>query len=136
MPRCSVLLRAQPTVVRVGSPAKIFGDIYGQFRDLVMLFAHHGFPSHRGGDVEMAAYVFNGDWVDRGDHQLDVIALLFAPKVVYPARIFLVRGNHEFRSHLRAKEGDAGFKRHVECRSGALPDRGALLYEAVHTAFE
>ena len=100
---------AQPTVVRVPAPAKVFGDIHGQLRDLLLLFAHHGFPSHRGGDIEMAAYVFNGDWVDRGHHQLDVVALLFALKVLYPARVFLVRGNHEFRS-ISESQGDVGFK--------------------------
>ena len=59
---------AQPMVVRVSAPAKIFGDVHGQLRDLLLLFAHHGFPSHHGGDVETTAYVFNGDFVDRGVH--------------------------------------------------------------------
>ena len=60
-------------MVRVCAPAKVFGDLHGQLRDLLLLFAHHGFPSHRGGDVEAVAYVFNGDFVDRGAHQLEVL---------------------------------------------------------------
>ena len=123
------LAAAQPTVVRVPTPAKVFGDVHGQLRDLLLLFAHHGFPSHHGGDVELAAYVFNGDWVDRGHHQLDVVALMFALKVLYPARVFLVRGNHEFRS-INEHMGDLGFKRHVEAVFVQPPNTG---YVHTHT---
>jgi hypothetical protein len=124
------LAAAQPTVVKVPTPAKVFGDVHGQLRDLLMLFAHHGFPyHHRGGDVELAAYVFNGDWVDRGHHQLDVVALLFALKALYPARVFLVRGNHEFRS-INEHMGDLGFKRHVEAVFVQPPNTG---YVHTHT---
>tara|TARA_B110001452_G_scaffold190044_1_gene160224 strand:- start:633 stop:2594 length:1962 start_codon:yes stop_codon:yes gene_type:complete len=129
------VLTAQPMVVRVPAPAKIFGDVHGQLRDLLLLLALYGFPDHHGGDVETVAYVFNGDWVDRGAHQLEVVALLFALKVLYPARVFLVRGNHEFRSQ-SVGMGQAGFAAHVAQRFGALCDRGQALYEAVHTAFE
>ena len=51
---------AQSMVVSVQAPAKVFGDIHGQLRDLLALFARYGFPTHRGGDVEAVSYVFNG----------------------------------------------------------------------------
>ena len=132
---------SQPTVVNVASPAKVFGDIHGQLRDALMLFGAFGFPSHRrGGDVDTCAYVFNGDWVDRGAHQLSVVITLFALKVLYPARIVLVRGNHEFRSQSE-QMGESGF-RHMLLHT-LLPtvfDGDCALaeevYEAVHDAFD
>ena len=81
--------------MRARLPTKIFGDVHGQLRDLLVLFGSFGFPSHkRGGDVELCSYVFNGDYIDRGTHQCEVVALLFALKVLYPTRIYLLRGNH------------------------------------------
>ena len=47
-----------------------------------------------------------------GAHQLEVVAVLLALKCVYPTRIFLVRGNHEFRD-VSEQQGDASFKTHV-----------------------
>jgi hypothetical protein len=54
------IIERQSTVVTVAAPAKVFGDIHGQLRDLLALFARYGFPTHRGGDVESMSYVFNG----------------------------------------------------------------------------
>ena len=69
---CQRVCTAQPLLVHVPVPAKVFGDVHGQLRDLLLLFGNFGFPSHRKGDVESTAYVFNGDWIDRGAHQLEV----------------------------------------------------------------
>ena len=46
---------------------------------------------------------------DRGAHQIEVVMLLFALKCLYPGRVFLVRGNHEFRSQ-SISMGPAGFR--------------------------
>ena len=92
------IVAAQPSLVRVGAPVKVFGDTHGQLRDLLLLFELYGWADHHAGDVETVSYVFNGDFVDRGAHQLEVVVLLFALKALYPERVFLVRGNHEFRN--------------------------------------
>lgn len=90
------LLKDDAMVVDVRPPVKIFGDIHGQLQDLLRLFSSHGFPiTGSGGDIDVVTYVFNGDFVDRGPHQLEVLLLLFALKIVNPSRVVLLRGNHE-----------------------------------------
>ena len=103
------IVQLQPMVVRAPSPTKVFGDIHGQLRDLLLLFREHGFPSNKGGDVESTAYVFNGDFVDRGCHQVEVVCLVLALKVAFPSKVFLLRGNHEFPEQ-NEHMGSAGFK--------------------------
>ncbi|CAJ1383760.1 unnamed protein product [Effrenium voratum] len=132
---CSRQLSSYPSLVRVTAPAKVFGDIHGQFRDMLLLFSTFGRPFHCGGDIQTTSYVFNGDFVDRGAHQLEVITLLFALHVVYPVQVFLVRGNHEFRD-MSENMGELGFlclaqrSRDVPlfCLEGVVlkPQRGSL----------
>lgn len=79
---CREILKKQDTVVSAQQPVKIFGDIHGQFFDLLSQFRAFGFPSCPDGDVDLVTYIFNGDFVDRGPHQLEVVVLLFALKIV------------------------------------------------------
>jgi len=79
----------EPMVVQVSQPCKVFGDTHGQLRDLLLLFHAFGCPGTR------QSFVFNGDFVDRGAHQLEVVGILFALKLAFPSYIWLVRGNHE-----------------------------------------
>ena len=115
--------------------------MHGQLRDLLLLFGWYGFPSHKSGDIQTTSYVFNGDWVDRGPHQLETVLLLFALKAMYPTRIMLVRGNHEFRSQSEIM-GEEGFKHAVLQRmagAGSTPADEALAlkaYESVHQTFD
>jgi hypothetical protein len=140
-------------VVRAPSPTKVFGDIHGQLRDLLLLFREHGFPSNKGGDVESTTYVFNGDFVDRGCHQVEVVCLLFALKVAFPSKVFLLRGNHEFPEQ-NEHMGKAGFKAACQDLFDADGDNagsddaaedddnrgsdglGSCVYRAVHSCFE
>jgi len=90
------LLAAQPPLVHARAPCKIFGDIHGQLRDLLLIF--HAFGAPMEDDAENTHWVFNGDFVDRGLHQVEVIGVLLSLKVLLPDRVWLVRGNHEDRS--------------------------------------
>ncbi|KAK2649285.1 hypothetical protein Ddye_016774 [Dipteronia dyeriana] len=84
----------EPTVLQLKAPVKVFGDLHGQFGDLMRLFDEYGFPS-TAGDITYIDYLFLGDYVDRGQHSLETITLLLALKIEYPENVHLIRGNHE-----------------------------------------
>ena len=126
------IISAQPIVSRVHTPVKVFGDIQGGFRELLLLFHECGFPSEQAGDIDTCTYIFNGNFVDVGLHQIEIVCFLFALKVLYPNRIWLNRGNHEFRQQ-NCDEG--GFK--ACCRSMFLDcDDGDKIFEVAHSVFD
>lgn len=88
------LFMHEPTVLQLKAPVKVFGDLHGQFGDLMRLFDEYGFPS-TAGDITYIDYLFLGDYVDRGQHSLETITLLLALKIEYPENVHLIRGNHE-----------------------------------------
>lgn len=57
--------------------------------DLFHIFDDAGLPSNT------HKFVFNGDFVDRGDYGVEVVAILLAWHVAMPNHVFLNRGNHE-----------------------------------------
>ena len=94
--QCKSILEKEPSVLKINTPVKIFGDIHGQFIDLMNFFNKWGMPSEtNNGDILSNDYLFLGDYVDRGYLSLETICLLFALKIKYPEQIHLLRGNHE-----------------------------------------
>ncbi|WJX49981.1 Serine/threonine-protein phosphatase bsl3 [Trifolium repens] len=102
------IFSSEPTVIKLRAPIKIFGDLHGQFGDLMRLFDEYGAPS-TAGDIAYIDYLFLGDYVDRGQHSLETISLLLALKVEYPNNVHLIRGNHE------AADINALFGFRIEC---------------------
>lgn len=112
--------RKQPSLIDTFVPETskftICGDIHGQFYDLMNIFKINGLPSpsNRENIIKLmcidvfishfichflssvsVAYLFNGDFVDRGSFSVECIFTLFGFKLLYPDHFFLSRGNHE-----------------------------------------
>ncbi|KAG2674301.1 hypothetical protein I3843_13G113000 [Carya illinoinensis] len=102
------IFSSEPSVLQLKAPIKIFGDLHGQFGDLMRLFDEYGAPS-TAGDIAYIDYLFLGDYVDRGQHSLETISLLLALKVEYAHNVHLIRGNHE------AADINALFGFRIEC---------------------
>lgn len=84
--------------VPVGVRISVCGDVHGQFYDLIKIFEMNGYPS------STHYYLFNGDFVDRGAHSIEVILTMFALKAAYPNYFFMARGNHE-SEHINRMHG-------------------------------
>jgi diadenosine tetraphosphatase ApaH/serine/threonine PP2A family protein phosphatase len=92
--RVRPIVMSQPMLVRTEAPINVCGDIHGQITDLVEIFKAGGLPPN-------SRYLFLGDYVDRGKYGTEVITVLLGLKVLYPKRIFILRGNHETDSICR-----------------------------------
>lgn len=114
-----VLFSHEPNLITLSSPVNIVGDIHGQFYDLLTIFT-------LGGNVHKYTYLFMGDFVDRGLFGFECICYLFALKIKYPKRIFLLRGNHESRNLTKF------FTFHQEC----LLKSNQFIYEKFMQSFD
>eukprot|EP00741_Cyanophora_paradoxa_P012657 tig00020614_g12228.t1 len=127
------IFEAEANILYLDSaPIRIYGDIHGQYEDLLQFFHATGYPVDfcPNGDIMYMQYLFMGDYVDRGCYSLEVVALLFALKIRYPRRIFLLRGNHEDRD----VNTIYGFRQECEERLGKSD--GARIWELVNQVFD
>jgi protein phosphatase len=81
--------RAHPVLLEPALPVYIAGDLHGNIFDLIRILAIAGIPPRN-------RFLFLGDYVDRGQYSVEVVALLFSLMLRYPNHVYLIRGNHEF----------------------------------------
>ena len=87
------VFEAEPMYLNLPSNIFVIGDIHGNYADLqyfmseLLLF----------GDIEITPYSFLalGDYVDRGEHSVECVALCLALKCLSPHTFNMLRGNHE-----------------------------------------
>ncbi|OHS92938.1 Ser/Thr protein phosphatase [Tritrichomonas foetus] len=83
----------EPAVLDINTfkdPIVVVGDIHGNITSLLKIFQLKGYPPK-------TSYLFLGDYVDRGMYSCEVIMLLYSLKCLFPDKIYLIRGNHEFK---------------------------------------
>lgn len=127
------ILYDEPMLLRLRAPIKVYGDIHGQFVDLMRLFARYKAPTDgEGGDLDSMDYLFLGDFVDRGAFSLETVVLLFALKVAHRGQIHLLRGNHEDPTI----NAIYGFRDECHRRLGEDPDEPDSCWNKFNRAFE
>ena len=97
------LFSSGPICPEISGEFVTVGDLHGHVFDLIRIFTVCGMPPKRN-------YLFLGDYVDRGNFQLETIALIYLMKAIYPENVYVVRGNHE----MQALCSDFGFRDEVE----------------------
>uniref|UniRef100_A0A5K3EGX3 Serine/threonine-protein phosphatase with EF-hands n=1 Tax=Mesocestoides corti TaxID=53468 RepID=A0A5K3EGX3_MESCO len=89
----TVILQAVPNIQTASTTLSqritICGDLHGQVEDLTLIFNMNGLP-----DI-FNPYIFNGDFVDRGSHSMEVLIILLCCLIAHPSAVYLNRGNHE-----------------------------------------
>lgn len=74
------------------SRAIVIGDIHGDLETLIQILEALDLERSLG---ERTVVIFLGDYVDRGDKQVETLLLVARLKIIYGDRIVTLRGNHE-----------------------------------------
>ncbi|KUF83555.1 Serine/threonine-protein phosphatase [Phytophthora nicotianae] len=127
------ILETEARCLDLPSPVYVFGDVHGNWTDL-RFFADNIW--HLGLELTAGSFLFLGDYVDRGSSSLECIAYLFAHKLLYPGKIFLLRGNHETRAvnGLEAHYGSGCLLAQCKARFGT--SEGSVIWHQLNNSFD
>ena len=127
------VLEKEPRCLFVQSPVYVFGDIHGNLEDL------HFFSDNiwrLGMSLTAGNFLFLGDYVDRGLQCLETVAYLLAMKVTLPAKVYLLRGNHETRDVNGWEEHYHQRSFLYQCRARFGNDLGYRVWETCNSVFD
>ena len=121
------VLVAEPRLLKIASPTYTLGGFHGNFSDLI---AFEKLLWRLGVTCTPSNFLFLGDYVDGGENGLEVVAYLFAQKLIAPQKFFLIRGQHEMRNFQELST----FKK--ECISKLGQVTGQIVWKAINKAFD
>eukprot|EP01079_Euglenida_sp_SAG-EU17-18_P005570 gene5570-997_t len=129
----ALLSSCSSALAAVDPPCKVFGDIHGQLNELLTMMKVYSLPDHRQGDMGMCSYVFLGDFVDRGQQQLETVLYLLCLKLNPPGVLAAVgTALHVFAP--RKTNRKYGFRE--TCLKKYGPEHGEAVWEAINKAFD
>ena len=94
-------LQNEPTVIRIQDRHSVYvvGDLHGSLECLGTVLRHCDAYPHLLSDGT-CTIVFNGDFVDRGEHSVEVLACLLLLKLAYPQQARHLARSRQISSHL------------------------------------
>jgi hypothetical protein len=124
----------------VPGPAYVMGDVHGNLMDLLALLTAVVDDTTTGRPTLRNPLVLVGDYVDRGPHSVQVVALLFRMLLLHgraapTARLVLLQGNHEAPAVNGdwARYGDSCLRQQAQSLFGRLD--GDQAWDAINDAF-
>jgi protein phosphatase len=87
----TAIFSTEPIFLDLTGDFMIVGDLHGHVLELLRILITFGLPPTQ-------RYIFLGDLIDRGDFSLHTLSYIFALKCVFPDRVYIIRGNHEFEA--------------------------------------
>jgi len=110
----------------------IFGDIHGQYNDMVGMLTNftNDWTNQQKSEGLKMRYLFLGDYVDRGAHSLEVIMSLLAWKILAPKQLYMLRGNHE----ILTVNGRYGFRKELIDSYGDV--KGMYVWRKINSVFD
>ena len=117
---------SEDRLVKVNSPAFVFGDINANLDDLLTFEKILWQPL----PIVSAHYVFLGNYVDKGQWGIECAIYLLSLKLISPMKFILLRGNQESRS----SQSENTFQN--ECISKYGDKHGVKIWELMNSIFD
>ncbi len=109
-------------------PFIIIGDLHGDYETLKRILSKISYERLSKGELYL---VFLGDYVDRGEYQLETLLTALMLKLEFPESVYLLRGNHEPPEALKPYPHD--YPSILRARFGYV--KGLTIYDASMNLF-
>jgi len=125
----NLCIRGKLVKVKPFGEALVIGDLHGDLESLIDILQQSNFLQ-RLDQSSNALMFFLGDYGDRGTYSTEVYYTVLKLKLLHPAQIILMRGNHEGPEDLKPSPHDLPLK--LQARFG---ERGGEVYARLRELF-